>query len=157
MHVLLATDGSDIALDAAARGLAVLGDPTKVTLLSVVGDLAADAGAGGIEGPIYTPEQEEELRKSEERNASHALAGTEKVVRVARPNVEIAQMVETGDPAATICLVARDLGVDVVVVGSHGKGFLSRVLLGSVSEHVARHAPCPVLVVRPHETARDGS
>jgi nucleotide-binding universal stress UspA family protein len=155
VHVLLATDGSDIALDAAARGLAVLGDPEKVTLLSVVGDLAADAGAGGMEGPIYTPEQEEELRKSEERNASRALADTEKVVRVARPDAAIAQMVETGDPAATICLVARDLGVDVVVIGSHGKGFLSRVLLGSVSEHVARHAPCPVLVVRLHEAARD--
>ena len=157
MHVLLATDGSDIALDAATRGLAVLGDPAKVTLLSVIADVAADAGAGGIEGPIYTPEQEEELRKSEERNASRELADTEKVVRGVRPNATIAQMVETGDPAATICLVATDLGVDVIVIGSHGKGFLSRVLLGSVSEHVARHAPCPVLVVRPHEAARDRS
>ena len=36
----------------------------------------------------------------------------------------------------------------MIVVGSHGKGFLSRVLLGSVSEHVTRHAPCLVLVVR---------
>jgi nucleotide-binding universal stress UspA family protein len=157
VHVLLATDGSDIALDAAARGLAVLAEPTKVTLLSVIADVAADAGAGGIEGPIYTPEQEEELRKSEQRNASRELADTEKVVRRVRPNATIAQMVETGDPAAVICLVASDLGVDVVLVGSHGKGFLSRVLLGSVSEHVARHAPCPVLVVRPHEAARDRS
>jgi nucleotide-binding universal stress UspA family protein len=151
VHVLLPTDGSEIALDAATRGFAVLGDPTKITLLSVLGDLDADSGAGGIEGPIYTPEQEEELRKNEERNASRALADTQRVVEAASPKASIAQMVETGDPAAIICLVARDLGVDVVVVGSHGKGFLSRVLLGSVSEHVTRHAPCPVLVVRPRE------
>jgi len=155
VHVLLPTDGSDIALEAATRGLAVLGDPTKVTLLSVVGDLVADTGAGGIEGPVYSPEQEEELRRSEEENASRALADLRKVVEAAKPKTTIAHVVETGDPAATICLVAGNLDVDVVVVGSHGKGFLSRVLLGSVSEHVTRHAPCPVLVVRPRETTGD--
>jgi nucleotide-binding universal stress UspA family protein len=155
MHVLLPTDGSEIALDAATRGLALLGEPTNVTLLSVVNDLIADDGAGGIEGPVFTPEQEEELRKSEERDAVSALGDTEAVVAAACPNTAIARMVEAGDPAATICVVARNLGADVVVVGSHGKGFLSRVLLGSVSEHVARHAPCPVLVVRPRETTSE--
>jgi nucleotide-binding universal stress UspA family protein len=44
--------------------------------------------------------------------------------------------------------VAEQLGVDAIVVGSHGKGRLKRLVLGSVSEHVVRHAPCPVLVVR---------
>jgi universal stress protein A len=47
-----------------------------------------------------------------------------------------------------VCKVAADLGVDVIVVGSHGKTGFGRLLLGSVSEHVVRHAPCPVLVVR---------
>jgi nucleotide-binding universal stress UspA family protein len=148
MHILLATDGSEIALEATRRGLALLADATKVTLLSVVGDIPTDTG-GGIEGPIYTPQQEEDLRRSEEHHAAHALADTQAVLgAVLSPTVSIDQRVETGDPAAMICLVARDLGVDVVVVGSHGKGFLSRALLGSVSGHVTRHAPCPVLVVR---------
>ena len=147
MHVLLGTDGSEIALDAARRGLALLGEATKITLLTVVSDLPADTG-GGIEGPIYTPEQEEDLRRSETEHANRSLRDTRALVEPLAPKATIDQRIETGDAAATICLVARDLGVDVVVIGSHGKGFLSRVLLGSVSEHVTRHAPCPVLVVR---------
>jgi nucleotide-binding universal stress UspA family protein len=45
--------------------------------------------------------------------------------------------------------MAADVGADVIVVGSHGRGAIERLLLGSVSEQVVRHAPCPVLVVRP--------
>jgi nucleotide-binding universal stress UspA family protein len=47
-----------------------------------------------------------------------------------------------------IVWVAEQEQFDAIVVGSHGKGAFKRVLLGSVSEHVMRHAPCPVLVVR---------
>jgi nucleotide-binding universal stress UspA family protein len=147
VHILLPTDGSDIAVEATRRGVALLGSPTKVTLLAVVGALAADTG-GGIEGPIYTPAQEAELRDTEDAHARQSLAATEAIVKALVPAAVIDQRIETGDPAAMICVVAEDLAVDVVVVGSHGKGFLSRALLGSVSEHVTRHAPCPVLVVR---------
>ena len=152
MHILLPTDGSDVALEAATRGLALLAAPTKVTLLDVTSDLPLDTG-GGIEGPILTPEQADELQKSEERGAQRSMAETEAAIKAVLPTTAtIDQRTEMGDPAAMICSVARDLGVDVIVVGSHGKGFLSRVLLGSVSEHVTRHAPCPVLVVRPQST-----
>jgi nucleotide-binding universal stress UspA family protein len=148
MHILLPTDGSDVALDAARRGLGVLDAPTQITLLSVVGDVPFDAGAGGIEGPVYTPEQEKEIRKSEHGHAERALDAAEALVQSVRPDSSIHRRIEIGDPAAVICLLAGQLGVDAVVVGSHGRGFLKRVLLGSVSEHVTRHAPCPVLVVR---------
>lgn len=53
-----------------------------------------------------------------------------------------------GDPVPTIAKVAKQLESDLVVVGTHGKGWLDRLFLGSVAEGVVRSAPCPVLVVR---------
>ena len=52
--------------------------------------------------------------------------------------------------------VAAEVGVDVIVVGSHGRTGVKRLFLGSVSEHVVRHAPCPVLVVREEPEGREG-
>jgi hypothetical protein len=52
-------------------------------------------------------------------------------------------------PAQEIAQIAADVEADLVVVGTHGKRGLARLLLGSVAEAVVRLAPCPVLVVRP--------
>ena len=52
-------------------------------------------------------------------------------------------------PAQEIAQIASDLEADLVVVGTHGRRGLSRLLLGSVAEAVVRLAPCPVFVVRP--------
>ena len=43
---------------------------------------------------------------------------------------------------------ARDHAFDLIVIGTHGRTGVKRILLGSVAEEVTRHAPCPVLVVR---------
>jgi nucleotide-binding universal stress UspA family protein len=57
-------------------------------------------------------------------------------------------LVWTGQPGESIVSAAQAEDADLVVVGSHGRGVVARILLGSVSDHVVRHAPCPVLVVR---------
>lgn len=57
-------------------------------------------------------------------------------------------LVRMGDPAQTILLAAEQLNAELVVVGTHGRKGLSRILLGSVAETVVRDAHCPVLVVR---------
>ncbi len=57
-------------------------------------------------------------------------------------------LVWTGEPGESIVEAAVAEDVDVVLVGAHNRGTLGRLLMGSVSEHVARHAPCPVLIVR---------
>jgi nucleotide-binding universal stress UspA family protein len=54
-----------------------------------------------------------------------------------------------GEPGQEICLVAKDWGADLIVIGRHARGGLSELLLGSVSNHVIHHADCSVLVVKP--------
>ena len=53
-----------------------------------------------------------------------------------------------GSAAQEIIRFAEDQGIDLIVVGTHGRGGLAHVLLGSVAEKVVRKAPCPVLTVR---------
>ena len=56
--------------------------------------------------------------------------------------------VRVGDAAEEIEAAAAELKADLIVVGTHGRSGLKHLLLGSVAEHVVRHAPCPVLTVR---------
>jgi nucleotide-binding universal stress UspA family protein len=56
--------------------------------------------------------------------------------------------VATGHPADAIVRVAQERGVDLIVMGTHGRTGLQHVFLGSVAEKVVRLAPCPVLTVR---------
>lgn len=57
----------------------------------------------------------------------------------------------TNSPAQAILRYARENQVDLIIVGSHGRRGLERVLLGTVARHVSESAHCPVLTVRAHE------
>lgn len=65
--------------------------------------------------------------------------------------VKFRTIVRRGHPYQEIDRVARELQADLIVVATHGRTGLQHLLLGSVAEHVVRHAPCPVLVVRENE------
>ena len=146
MHALIATDGSDVSLDAARRGVALL-RPTHVTLLSVADtSIADDSGAGGFEGNLLSPAESGRARNAILAEGDDEIASTEQAMAIDPGNVE--QRVVEGSAGPMICQVAEDLSPDVVVVGSHGIGFLKRVVLGSVSEHAIRHCTVPVLVIR---------
>lgn len=56
-----------------------------------------------------------------------------------------------GPPFLEIVRYAKENDIDLIVIGTHGRGGLAHVLLGSVAEKVVRKAPCPVLTVRPEE------
>lgn len=65
-------------------------------------------------------------------------------------------LLRTGDPRDVIDQTADQLGIDLIVMGTHGRRGITRALLGSVAETVVRSAPCPVLTVRrPKPTKRD--
>ncbi len=53
-----------------------------------------------------------------------------------------------GDPREVLIAEAKDAGADLIVVGSHGRTGLKKLLLGSVASHVVTHAPCCVMVVK---------
>jgi nucleotide-binding universal stress UspA family protein len=67
----------------------------------------------------------------------------------ARDPVQVITHVRSHEPAHQIAQLASDLEVDLVVVGTHGRGAVARFFMGSVAERVTRLAPCPVLVFRP--------
>jgi nucleotide-binding universal stress UspA family protein len=145
-RVLVATDGSDLAMDAARRGVELLGgDGASVTVLTVVPSTSLIAsGAGAPLGGM--PADPDLLGRERTALDDQAKAAVDATVAVLSGSAT--RRVEHGDPGTVICEVAAEKGVDAVVVGSHGSGFLKRVLLGSVRHHVLHHAPCPVLVVR---------
>jgi nucleotide-binding universal stress UspA family protein len=73
------------------------------------------------------------------------------VERGRESGIPVTFLVWEGEPGESIVSAAEAERPDMVIVGSHGRGPVGRFLLGSVSEHVVRHAPCPVLVVRTQE------
>ena len=64
------------------------------------------------------------------------------------PAVAVEHRLEQGDPATGILQIAQEVGCDLIVMGTHGRTGLGRLLLGSVAEKVLRKAPCPVLTVK---------
>jgi len=80
------------------------------------------------------------------------LAAQALVERGREAGVTVSFLVWTGDPGDMIVSAAEAEHADMIVVGSHGRGAVGRLFLGSVSEHVVRNAPCPVLVVRPKDS-----
>ncbi|HEV7524624.1 MAG TPA: universal stress protein [Acidimicrobiia bacterium] len=143
MHVLIGTDGSPRSIEAARRAGELLRPADHVTLLSVLTEVPGD-DAGGFEGSVFSPGEQDALWKQEMAEAGEELERT----AAALTSAQIDKRIELGDVGGTICRIAAELNVDVVVVGSHGRGAIERILLGSVSEQVVRHAPCPVFVVR---------
>ena len=91
---------------------------------------------------IFTRELLEQQRKHHEDIAERTAQRLRDRFSVVRA------VVATDDPREVIVDCAKREGIDLVVVGSHGRTGLKRLLLGSVSSHVVSHAPCHVLVVK---------
>jgi nucleotide-binding universal stress UspA family protein len=69
-------------------------------------------------------------------------------VRPVNPKIAVSHVLLNGDPATEIIRYAADAGIDVIVIGTHGRTGTDRPAMGSVAEKVMREAPCSVLVVK---------
>ncbi len=148
MKILVATDGSDHAVQAAQRGVGVLGAADTVVLLCVVHTpaIVSSGMESGFAGGMATPEVVDAAWVGAKEEAD---ASIDRTIAALPDALTIERRVETGEPGLAIVAVAEELDVDAVVIGSRGRGAVKRALLGSVSTHVVHNAPCPVLVVRP--------
>jgi nucleotide-binding universal stress UspA family protein len=140
--LLLATDLSDASASATEEAFDLAGRlGARILAVSVI-----DPGSLLLPGGRFRARVDQVRARREQ--LAQAL-----VERGRAEGVEVSFLVWTGDPGDVIVDAAAAEHADMVLVGSHGRGVVGRFLLGSVSEHVVRHAPCPVLVVRPRETA----
>lgn len=64
------------------------------------------------------------------------------------PDVRVTRVLHAGAAGEVICWIAQQRGCDLIVMGSHGRGALAHLLVGSVAEYVLRHARSPVLTIR---------
>ncbi|WP_227255064.1 universal stress protein [Frigoriglobus tundricola] len=143
-RILVPTDFSDYARPA-VRYAAELAEKfsAELVLLHVVPDAVLALPDAVM--PTPTPAVDlSELTEAGKEGLAHLIAAEKLEKRHPRAEVRI------GSPADEIIAAARDLHADLVCIGTHGRGGLARVLLGSVAEHVVRQAPCPVLTVRPN-------
>jgi nucleotide-binding universal stress UspA family protein len=148
MKILLATDGSEYSQAAIGFCRNIIAQPegTSVKILSSVErpvPIAAEPFA--VSAEYYN-----DLEKTGREQAKEFVGQAESQLLSLFPNasVDITTEIISGLPQQAIVERARDWGADLIVIGSHGYGFWTRTLLGSVSNSVVHNAPCSVLVVR---------
>jgi nucleotide-binding universal stress UspA family protein len=134
-RILIAVDGEPVGVHAAEVGIQLsccLG--AEIAFIHAVDP--ALTYAPGIAPQDLVAEAERDGKKVMDTVASHF------------PLLPAREFIRVGKPAHEILAVAKEWPADVIVIGSHGRGGITRMLLGSVAEAVMRHALCPVLVIR---------
>jgi len=143
MKILLAIDDSKFS-EAAIQALIAQAPPkgSEVRVLHVIEPLPAIYG--GAEWGYVMDWQA--VTREQRKQAEALMARATQTLRAA--GFQVTTAIEEGAPKAVILDSAAKWPADLILVGSHGRRALDRFLLGSVSEAVARHAPCSVQIVR---------
>jgi len=139
-RLLVPVDGSDPA-DAALEFALEEYPDADITALSVIDP--TDVGYGSIEA---APSTFEHLQESAEERTEQVLEDAK--ARAADHGMELTTETVIGMPSRAIVEWAENNDIDGIVIGSHGRQGVTRVLLGSVAESVVRRSPVPVTVVR---------
>jgi universal stress protein A len=149
-RILLPTDFSESARHACSYALSFAADfKAELLLVHVVEDIAVSYASDLF--PVPMAQVFGEL-------SGYARSELAKLAALARErSVAVREIVAQGRPSVEIVRIAREETVDLIVLGTHGKGVLDQALFGSTTERVVRHAPCPVLTTRvsEHEFVKD--
>jgi nucleotide-binding universal stress UspA family protein len=148
MKILIATDGSEYSRKAVEKCCQIISAEghTDIKIISTVDRITPIAAEPfGVSNQFYAEIETDLLNQ-----AQNAVDAAKEIFRAkcAAKNISIETEVFKGSVKETIVDEAKDFKADIIAVGSHGYGFLNRMLLGSVSDFVIHHAPCSVLVVR---------
>lgn len=148
MRIMIATDGSDFSGFAVKKVCELIGTPeeTSVKIIAVYEHMLPMAAEPFAVSSEYYQEIEKEVRKQ----CVDLVEKSAKEVReyFADKTIDVSVEVERGAPDRVIIEAAKEWKADLIAVGSHGRGFWGRMMLGSISDSVLHHAPCSVLVVR---------
>jgi nucleotide-binding universal stress UspA family protein len=141
MAVLVAYDGSDPAQKAVERAVSAAGeqDEEEIVLLRVI-----EAADGMLEAGFDIIQ--DRLKELREEKPDELSADVRRILEEGDSEFRVETVV--GKPAREIVSYAEEHDVSEIVVGSHGRTGVSRVLLGNVAENVVRRAPTTVIVVR---------
>ena len=142
-HILLATDGSELSDRALKFGIKVAQcSDAKVTVITAIRPWHTVAP-----GEMMLAFPEAEYLKGATANAQSILDRAEKIAQEANVECE-ALLILRKEPWQAITEAAEDHGCDLIVMGSHGRSGLSKLILGSETQKVLTHATVPVLVHR---------
>ena len=140
--VLVPTDFSDASETALTYGKAMAGAfGASLHLVHVMEDLLAHAWAAEVY-VASAPNLREEIERESRQRLEAMLPEAERAALRAR----VALL--AGSPFIEIIRYAKANDIDLIVMGTHGRGPIAHMLLGSVAEKVVRKSPCPVLTVR---------
>lgn len=143
MNVMIAADGTEASDAAAQTAVDMFGPDAHYAVVSVgtptpfyaVSPLGVSPAMMMLADPDV-PDWEERSRQALTDAADHV-------------NVADVELISTaGAPGPVICELAEQRGTDVIVIGSHERGWLDKLLKPAVGQYVVDHAPCHVLVVR---------
>ena len=143
-RILLPTDFSGCGNFALPYAAAVArAAKATVICIHVVEPIVPAVGYSGLAEPMPIADMSEQLEDSAERELPQIVDCED------FHGIDVEEVIAHGDAAAEIVRVATEREVDLIVISSHGRTGIGRMIFGSTAEAVVRHAHCPVLVVKP--------
>jgi nucleotide-binding universal stress UspA family protein len=125
---------------------------TSLLVVQQAVEIARPKGAGELHFlhvSLSSPQNDEQGREARQAELQEWLDARLQGADGVPDTVRVFAHAASGDPASVILEMASDLLADMVVVGTHGRTGMERLLMGSVAQSVVRKCGCPVLVVRP--------